>query len=328
MSRLLTARSRGISGRPFPADTGRSSPSPEFDNRHVWNCGSARRICCDVITLAENNMDSNRFSRIIIVDSIPKGERNTAEELRDDLRTAAAANPPAPSIEYERVESADELLRLLTRLRDDVRGGSSIPMLHIECHGDGEGFGMADDSLIDWPDLKQPFTDLNVATELNLFVSVAACTGGAIAKVISMGDRAPLWGLVGPTKPMYPSELSAAFGTLFRTLLQTKSAAGAFQAMEATSAPGTYWCASAQGLFEKGWQTYMAQHSTPEALELRAVRMTEALQKLRPPPYPSLEELKLRVKRLEPISYDRYVRTFFMHDLYPSHSARFPLKFP
>ena len=200
-------------------------------------------------------------------------------------------------------------------------------MLHVECHGDGEGFGMADESRIDWPDLKQPLTELNVATELNLFVSVAACTGGAIGKVISMGDRAPLWGLVGPTEPMYPDELLHAFGALFSTLLQTKSAADAFKAMQAKSAPGTYFRATAQGLFEKGWQAYMAQHSTPEALDFRAARMMETLQKQHPPPYPSLDELKLRVKRQEPISHDRYVETFFMHDLFPNHSARYPLKF-
>ena len=142
-----------------------------------------------------------------------------------------------------------------------------------------------------------------------------------------MGDRAPLWGLVGPTKTMYPDELLEAFGALFSTLLQTKSPTDAFRAMEAKSEPGTYWRATAQGLFEKGWQAYMDQHSTPEALDFRVARMLETLQKQGPPPYPLLDELKLRVKWHEPIIHDRYVETFFMHDLFSNHSARYPLKF-
>lgn len=269
-------------------------------------------------------MDANRFSQIVIVDSIPKGERNTARRLYDDLKIVEASNPPTPRLSFERIESADELLALLARLRDETKAGGLSPMLHIECHGNDDGFGMADRSLIDWPDLKLPLTELNIATELNLLVSVAACSGGTIGKVISMGDRAPLWGLVGPTRSMYPDELELGYGALFSTLLRTKSSSEALAAMEATATHGTYWRATAQGLFQKGWDTYLAQHSTPEALKLRCARMLVELKKRGAGPYPSAEELKQRIKKLEPITHDRYVETFFMHDLFSNHSARFP----
>lgn len=271
-------------------------------------------------------MDSNRFSRIVIVDSIPEDQLNTAKRLRDDLKIVVAAYPPTPTVEYVRIESANDLLGLLARLRDEVQTGHPLPMIHIECHGNDDGFEMADGSLIDWSDLKTPLTELNIATELNLFVSVAACTGAAIAKVISMGDRAPLWGLIGPTRPMYPDELEKAFGALFSTLLETKSAAKAIKAMEAKTIDGTYWRTTAEGLFQKGWKTYLNNHSTPEAMETRAKRMLEAIQKRRSAPYPSIADLKQRVKDQEPISHDRYVETFFMRDLFPSHRERFPLK--
>ena len=270
-------------------------------------------------------MDSNRFSRIVIIDSIPDGELNTAKRLRDDLQIAAAAYAPTPAIEYVRVESAQALLQYLTQSRDEVNQGREIPMIHIECHGDEEGFSLADGSLIDWPDLKLPITELNVATELNLMIAVAACTGGALAKIISTGDRAPFWGLIGPTRTMLPQELENGFRSLYATLLKTKSAADAVIAMEETTAPGTFWRTTAQGLFQKAWKSYKDDYCTGAAMDRRAEHLLERLKNLRLPPYPSLKELKKGLSDIEPFTYDRYVATFFMYDLFPHHRQRFPL---
>ncbi|BAK77237.1 hypothetical protein NH8B_2423 [Pseudogulbenkiania sp. NH8B] len=270
-------------------------------------------------------MDSNHFSRIVILDSIPHGELNTAKRLYDDLQMVASTHAPTPAIEYLRIESAQELIQFLSRCRDEVNHGREVPMLHIECHGDEEGFGLADGSLLDWPELKLPLTELNVATQLNLMISVAACTGGALAKVISMGERAPIWGLIGPTRSVYPHELEDSFRALYATLFETKSPALAVKAMDSASTTGTFWRTTAQGLFEKGWNSYKETYCTPAAMEVRAKRMLERIKNLRPAPYPSLEELKKRLVDVEPSAYEQYVATFFMYDLFPLHSQRFQL---
>jgi hypothetical protein len=269
-------------------------------------------------------MDSNSFSRIIILDSIPDGEENTAKNLYRDLQGVTPKYAPVPTIEYRRIESAESFLKFLSECRDEVIQGEEIPMLHIECHGDEDGFGLADGSLIDWPDLKLPLAELNVATKLNLMISVAACTGGALAKVITMGDRAPFWGLIGPTRTIYSYELERSFFALFATLFETKSPAQAVAAMDAASAPGTFWRTTAQGLFEKSWSNYKVAHCTTAAMEIRGERMLKRLQKLRPPPYPSLDELKKKLMDIEPVAYQRYVTTFFMQDLFIEHRERFP----
>jgi hypothetical protein len=270
-------------------------------------------------------MDSNHFSRVIILDSIPIGEENTAKNLYDKLQTLAAKHAPTPAIEYLRIESAESLLKFLSQCRDEVIQGGEVPMLHIECHGDEDGFGLADGSLLDWPDLKLPLAELNVVTKLNLMISVAACTGGALAKVITMGDRAPFWGLIGPTRTIYAHELENAFLALFATLFETKSPAKAVIAMDATSTPGTFWRTTAQGLFEKGWNMYKASYCTQDALDVRSQRMLERLKKIRTAPYPTVDELKTKLTDIEPVVYKRYVTTYFMQDLFAEHHQRFPL---
>ena len=119
-------------------------------------------------------MDANRFNQILVVDSIPTGDLNTAKRLVEDLDTYAAAFSPSPAVQYVRVESGDELIEQLSKCRKDVVEQDIIPMLHIECHGDEDGFQFADGSLADWEELKLSITELNVATRLNSMRSTVA----------------------------------------------------------------------------------------------------------------------------------------------------------
>jgi hypothetical protein len=272
-------------------------------------------------------MDSNRFNQILVVDSVPAGEYNTAKRLFEDIQTYASAYSPSPAAHYVRVESGDQLIECILKCRKDADEKDIIPMLHIECHGDEDGFEFADGSFADWDELKLPVTELNIATRLNLVIAVAACTGGALAKVMRMGDRAPFWGLIGPTQTLTAGELEKAFSALYLTLLSTKSPAKAVQAMDSATKPGSFWRTTSQGLFEKVWGGYKAEHCSPTALELRANRMRQRLQQAAVSPLPTTGELKTRLISHEPIAFERYRQTFFMCDLFPEHSNRFPVEY-
>lgn len=272
-------------------------------------------------------MDANRFNQILVIDSIPVGELNTAKRLIEDLGSYSVAYAPSPAIKYSRVETGDELIEQINTCRKDALEQDFIPMLHIECHGDEDGFQLADGSLADWEELKLPITELNVATHLNLMIAVAACTGGALAKVLQMSDRAPFWGLIGPTKTILPAVLEKAYRALYLTLLSTKSPAEAVKAMDAATEPSLFWRTTAQALFEKGWTCYKKQYCTPMALELRAKRMQDRFKQLSGTNPPGLDELRNLLVNHEPKAFERYRANFFMYDLFPEHKTRFPVQY-
>ena len=272
-------------------------------------------------------MDSNRFNQILVVDSIPAGELNTAKRLFEDVKTHANAYAPSPAVHYLRVESGDEFIQCIRECRKRADEQDIIPMLHVECHGDEDGLQFADGSLVDWDELKLPITDLNVATRLNLMIAVAACTGGALAKVIRMSDRAPFWGLIGPTKTLTAGELEKAFSALYLTMLSTKSPAKAVAAMDAATAPGAFWRTTAQGLFEKVWARYKNEYCNPEVFEARAQRMRKRLLELSPTTLVTMEQIKSQLVNHEPKAFDRYRNSFFMCDLVAEHSERFSVQY-
>ncbi|HEY0845604.1 MAG TPA: hypothetical protein VGE12_09555 [Noviherbaspirillum sp.] len=272
-------------------------------------------------------MDYNRFNQILVVDSIPTGEYNTAKRLFEDLESHATAYSPSPAVRYVRAENAAGFFECIRMSKNAAEQHDIIPMLHIECHGDEDGFQFADGSLAGWDELKIPITELNVATGLNLMVAVAACTGGALAKVMRMGDRAPFWGLIGPTRTLTAGELERAYAALYLTLLSTKSPANAVLAMDKATSPGLFWRTTAQGLFENVWRHYKSEHCTPSSLEMRGKRMIEHLRESGVSPLPSMDVLMKRFTSHEPVAFDRYRQTFFMCDLFPEHSNRFPIKY-
>lgn len=271
--------------------------------------------------------DSNRFNLILVVDSIPAGELNSAKRLFEDVQTYAAAHAPSPAVELIRIESADKFILLLRELVPKAREHDVIPLLHIECHGDEDGFQFADGSMLDWHELKEPISTLNVATQLNLFVIVAACVGGAFGRVLTMGDRAPFWGMIGPTRSMLPSELESAYRALYQTLLETKSPAKAIDAFDASTGEGDFWRTTAQGMFQKGWLKYAQDHSSDEALAIRTERMLEMARKQDIQPLPTTQQLEALLIHHEPRAFERFRETFFMIDLFEDHRQRFQVDY-
>ncbi|MFK2904108.1 hypothetical protein ISP17_09030 [Dyella ginsengisoli] len=267
-----------------------------------------------------------RFNQILVVDSIPTGERNTARELHQDVCLRARLFAPAPEVLYHRLESRGQLLALLSELAAAASAAGDIPVLHIECHGNNDGLEFADKSFATWADIKEPLTALNVATGMNLLVVVAACNGSAITNTLGPTDRAPLHGLIGPIRSVLPSELMSAYLALYETLLRTRSARLAVDDMRATS-PDTFVYRPAQWFFQHVWDQYQATQETPEARLERGRKMAANPPDdyVGPPVRPEQFAQLLADKNRE--FFDKYRRIFFLCDLFPEHETRFPVNY-
>jgi hypothetical protein len=271
-------------------------------------------------------MSINHFNQILVVDSIRVGDLNTAKLLFEDLQAYASVHSPSPDIRYLRVESGDELIECILRCRRDADEQDIIPLLHIECHGNEDGLELADGSFVDWEELKTPITQLNIATRLNLMIVVAACTGAALLKITSPSDRAPFWALIGPTKEVTAAELEKAYRALYLTLLSSKSSSKAIEAMDAATDHGSFLRTTSQGLFEKVWAGYKKEHCSSEAIEARIKRIQEQIRQ-QGRPLPTVGALKSQLIGREPKVFEHYRATFFMYDLVPEHSNRFPVEY-
>lgn len=99
---------------------------------------------------------------------------------------------------------------------------NTIPLLHIEAHGDENGLegpnGVGYLETLTWDELTVPLQQLNLHTRCNLVVFIAACTGFAGINVFFKGSLAPAVALVGPVAPISPSDLLQGAKEFYRRL--------------------------------------------------------------------------------------------------------------
>ena len=200
--------------------------------------------------------------------------------------------------------------------------------MHIECHGSGDtkGLVLADGSYIAWTELKSVLTAINVATRCNLLVVLGTCYGGHLAQIIQIVDRAPCWALIGPTSTVAPRELMFGYGAFYLEFLSSLSGDRAVNTVTSWQlADGRYYFFPAGGFFRLAYAKYLRDHCTDQALTARATGMQQKLSErgMRSPP--GIGRLRRKLKKVEQPAFEKYLRQFFMMDLYPENETRFAM---
>jgi hypothetical protein len=200
------------------------------------------------------------------------------------------------------------------------------PVLHLEAHGDADGDGLAGPDgnggreLLRWDELTDPLQRLNLATNCNLVVVVAACTGFAAIQAFYRGPRAPAVALVGPDAPVTSSNLLWATKEFYRRW--TDGSANLDHIAKSAShevAPVVFVCEPFAILAYEAMMKSLIISMRPEEQRLRLERMRHRM--------PEGVELEHRLALLPPLppaaELQRLWDEMFLIDRYPENRERF-----
>jgi hypothetical protein len=146
-------------------------------------------------------------SQMVIVESLPIGDRRTGRELHDDLQTRLLPYGLRIQLHHETAASTSEFEFLLRDLWAFVNIDHRAPVLHIECHGDRNGLQFADGSVMDWSQLKPLLSGINYACRMNLIVVLACCDGAYFMAECRYTELVPFAWLLGPSGTVRPGAL-------------------------------------------------------------------------------------------------------------------------
>jgi len=153
---------------------------------------------------------------IWIVEWLSPDDQRTGGQLHEWVHKHCATKS-----KYFVCRSKKEVTRTIERATL-FAGNDTIPLLHIEAHGDESGLEgpnrVGDLETLTWDELTVPLQKLNLHTRCNLVVFIAACTGFAGIKVFFKGPLAPAVALAGPAAPIYPSDLLQGTKEFYRRL--------------------------------------------------------------------------------------------------------------
>lgn len=273
---------------------------------------------------------SNHFSKIYIIESLGASEAPTGEILYKIIEYQIKENNLPIATVLKKCASKDELFYALQEAYEDASLRDEYPWIHIESHGTalGDGIVLSNDEFIGWDDLKPILTDINLATKCNLMLVMSACNGAFLGEILQPTDRAPCWGIIGPTKEVYPDDLMAIFRSLYTELLSSldgdRALISFFNAAKNRDVdPLIIW---ALDLFKKAYAGYFESNCTDKEYWKRAKIVRNQLPKEQKNQN-TIQDVVQMFKKRELGIFEEHKNKFFMCDLFPENIARFPITF-
>lgn len=161
-----------------------------------------------------------RTTNVWIIEWLSQGEPHTGHKLHEWIESRR----PGWSI-YNYCETKAQVIQAIERASLRAQQTKMVPVLHLEAHGCDAGLtphGTEYVEWLSWQELTVPLQQLNLATQCNLVVVVAACVGFAAIQALRQGPRAPAVALVGLDTNVEPSALLWGTKEFYRRWLDEK----------------------------------------------------------------------------------------------------------
>lgn len=276
-------------------------------------------------------MAKNRFNKIVIIQTLTDSDLHTGTKIREDLETYNAAFSRGLSIELIDARSKKEFFAVLVDIERQARVNAFFPILHIDAHGssDNEGIILSSGEFCGWSDLKPYFIKINIATKLNLLIVFSLCYGAYFSKHLVPPDRAPCWGLVGPTKAVTSEKLLRNFSAFYREIIETGNGNDAVRQLnECVSIDDIdYYFTTSLSFFRSVYIKYIKERCSKEAYDQRARKLRKRLKKSNAKKLPGTGNLRRQLKSSQRYYFERFREHFFMIDLFPENAERFNVQY-
>lgn len=266
------------------------------------------------------------FSKLLIAESIPVGEYPSGRHLYETLEPLPAALNLPIQIAYANVPTRAAFEAFIGEAMGEIAGGHT-PVLHIECHGNDDGIGLANGrDFIAWEELRDYLVPLNVATRMNLMVSIAACYGVFAIRELLPSARAPFLAALSTDREAYPDELYRGFVAFYRTLLETLDGDQALEQIRHDGPGAPFFFIDALSHFKLIYRNYIARMCTAEQYRRRAELIQEE-QREQGVRVVNLDAIVQRLIADQQPAFERLWREHFLIDLYPGNAERFPVSY-
>lgn len=271
------------------------------------------------------------FNCIYVIESLPEGEEKTGTQLNDDLlRWQQYRYKGFKSILLEPKGMLDWTKSMEDILDDTVNKGV-LPIIHFEIHGstNKDGLVLASGELVPWESVRAILTEINIASRMNLFVSLAVCHGAYLLTQYQLDQRAFCSGLLGSFEKIKISDLKIRFTEFYQELFTTFDMNKAYQRL-LNSNPSVeidYKCISALEIFYRIYRNYIiTQVNDPKRVKQRALDAAKAdglILETRQQKRSFQRDFAKQLHRTKNQYYVEHSTKFLMIDLFPEKKKDF-----
>lgn len=267
---------------------------------------------------------------IWIIESLRPGDLTTGTLLANEILKRDVAIKKGLQVKLRTPKNVKEFNDCLNDVLQSAAAGCHT-ILHIEAHGDENGLQLANNDLIDWPDLSLPLAEINEVMKGWLVVTVAACSGGHMARTVLNTTRAPFLALVGPPETIGDFDLLHDYTEFYLEFDKTRSLTKARWALNSfTDSEQIYFFTTNRSCFVQLFEERITEKLSPKE---QARRITKLASTLATPSASPEERSAAHIAATEVVGNPREFafrawRQFVFADKYPENLDLFPFPFP
>lgn len=268
-----------------------------------------------------------KFNKIIVIESSGGNDLHTGRRLfYDVIRWKRGVHS-----EFLTVSRSSELLRILQDLADQMESQTIHPIIHMDFHGDEIGILLSSGEQMTWDDLQPVLQTINLRCRNSLLITLAACKGVYLTKIVNPTDHTPFWGLIAPSDDISQGRIDSDYKSFYETLLFSLRGDKALaQIADPTAANRAYSFIHCINLYKRAYTSYYQQFCSRKNRQSQTERL---ITRIRTTPWGNQfppKELRKRIKneRGDPkTNFEKFRKIFFMIYLYPENESRFPIRF-
>lgn len=214
------------------------------------------------------------FNKIYVIQSLNEadGDELTGKQLFDEVLQYFKIQHPDKDAELIDVNTPDELLESLRKIKIECETSNVRPIIHLEIHGLESRSGLSlNNGDINWLDLYPSLIEINVASKWNLFLTMGVCFGNFAMILIKPRNPAPFAGILGSFESLYEWDLYIRYNAFYQELLNSLDFEKAIEALHNSNPalPDDYKLINSEQTFKNIYQKYFDSQFTPEMISKR-----------------------------------------------------------
>jgi len=262
------------------------------------------------------------------VESLSSSDKKTGELLAHKLKALEANHDKGIVVEFIRISTPKELIAHLNNLTKDAIANEVFPILQIEAHGSEDKNSLVlTKGIISWRELEPHLRALNIAMKCNLLIVMATCFGAFATAAISLLDRAPFWGIVGPVNITYEDQILSSLTNFYTSIYRGETPKELFKSINSLPVESQLKFLTCEWLFIKAYKYYINNLCSEELIDIRIRRLKEKHLAQGTVDIPEDDVIRDYLTPKGKTQFESWLGKFFMVDLFPENNNKISVKY-
>lgn len=270
----------------------------------------------------------SRWNAVYVIELLDSDDDQTGTRLFNEV-LSPLGQEYGVATQLIKVGRNDALIPALEEIWLDCRTKNLGPVLHFEMHGSQTGVGAPKGgAFVPWRALVEPLTRINLLSRGNLVLTMAACYGAAVLKVLAGAKQMPVCAVVGPTTQVLPSDIEQGFRAFYASMIAGNDLNSAMADLRKAdkSFPEGWRFDTAERLFAIAYGMHRVTMDGPggrREAEQKLVKKARRFDRKHGQERPTLRrQARAHLSTPEPF-FQKVKRKFLMIDAFPENEERF-----